>query len=417
MTEKIRTTVLSIGQCKDSPRIWIEGRYLEQAGFYRGSKINVQFQQSQILISLDNQGEKIISGKKTPIIDLNNQKIKESFNEDKSVRVVVYVGQIIITRTKQSQRKQLRLQDHSCGSIFSGAGLLDQAVKKSGYETKWGIELNEDYANMWQANHKGTMHNSSIEQIDYSELDQVELLVGGIPCEPFSIARRNQGNEMYEEHQNADLSMFFLMIVEAVNPRTIVLEEVPAYLKSGIGTATLNALKRMGYFVHTKTVSGLEHGELTVRKRAVIVATSDPDYKFPESTESKRTLGEILLDPNDSRCEWFTRETKSWLFDHWETQKAKGNNFNSQIITSDSTQIQAITKRYFAQQGSNPVVKHPTIPDTYRWLTLDEVKLIMGLDQSYDLGETKTLAGEALGQGVLVNVFKKIFDSLREISS
>jgi len=221
---------------------------------------------------------------------------------------------------------------------------------------------------------------------------------------------------MYEEHQNADLSMFFLMIVEAVNPRCIVLEEVPAYLKSGIGTATVNALKRMGYNVSVKVISGLEYGELTVRKRAVIVATTD-DYKFPEESKSDRTLGEILLKADDPRCEWFTRETKRWLFEHWDNQKAKGNNFNSQIITEDSTQIQAIKKRYFAQQGDNPVVKHPTLPDTYRWLTLSEVKIIMGLDESYDLGETKTIAGEALGQGVLINVFKKIFDSLKEIKN
>src|SRR3990172_3948495 len=230
---------------------------------------------------------------------------------------------------------------------------MDQSAKKSGYNSKWAIELNESYADMWQANHKGTMHNSSIEQIDYSELDQVELLIGGIPCEPFSIARRNQGNEMYEEHQNADLSMFFLMIVEAVNPRCIVLEEVPAYLKSGIGTATVNALKRMGYNVSVKVISGLEYGELTVRKRAVIVATTD-DYKFPEESKSDRTLGEILLKADDPRC---------------------------------------------------------------GWLTLSEVKIIMGLDESYDLGETKTIAGEALGQGVLINVFKKIFDSLKEIKN
>lgn len=414
--DKIRTTVLSIGQCKDHPRIWIEGRYLEQAGFYRGSKINVKFMEKQIQISLDNEGEKIISGKKTPIIELNNEKITESFNEEKSVRVVVYVGQIIITSTKQGQRKRLRLQDNSYGTVFSGAGLLDESAKKSGYNSKWAIEINEDYADMWQANHKGTMHNSSIEQVDYSELDHVELLIGGIPCEPFSIARRNQGNEMYEEHQNADLSMFFLMVVESVNPRSIVLEEVPAYLKSGIGTATINALKRMGYTVNVKVISGLEHGELTVRKRAVIVATTD-DYKFPEESKLERKLGEILLKADDPRCEWFTRETKSWLFEHWDNQKAKGNNFNSQIITEDSTQIQAIKKRYFAQQGDNPVVKHPTKPDTFRWLTLSEVKVIMGLDESYDLGETKTLAGEALGQGVLINVFKKIIDSLKEIKN
>jgi len=47
-------------------------------------------------------------------------------------------------------------------------------------------------------------------------------------------------------HENADLSFHFISLVEQVNPRTIVLEEVTPYLKSGIGIATMSALRRMG---------------------------------------------------------------------------------------------------------------------------------------------------------------------------
>ena len=415
--EKIRSTVLSIGENKTHPRIWIEGRYLDKAGFAKGSKIQVMYSKNQITIMLDTEAEKIVSGKKSPVIDINNEKITECFNKDKSVKVVVYVGQIIITRTKLNNRIESRLNDRSCASVFSGIGLMDQAAHKAGYNSKWGIELNDKYADLWQANNKGIMFNSSIEEINYSELDPVELLIGGIPCEPFSIARQNKNkNELYEEHQHADLSMFFLLVVEHVNPRTIVLEEVPAYIKSGIGTATINALKRMGYHVNVKIISGLEHGELTIRKRAVIVATTESPYEFPEEQTTDRTMKEILLSPDDPRCEWFTPESKSWVFDHWQTQKAKGNNFQSQQITENTKQVQAITKRYFAQQAANPVVKHPTKENTFRWLTIDEVKKIMGLDPDFYLGESKTTAGEGMGQGVLVNVFKKIIDKVRALN-
>jgi len=53
-------------------------------------------------------------------------------------------------------------------------------------------------------------------------------------------------------HENADLSFHFISLVEQVNPRTIVLEEVTPYLKSGIGIATMSALRRMGYYVTSK---------------------------------------------------------------------------------------------------------------------------------------------------------------------
>ena len=100
---------------------------------------------------------------------------------------------------------------------------------------------------------------------------------------------------------------------------------------------------------------------------------------------------------------------------HWERNAAKGNGFISQKLTPASTHVQAITKRYFSLQGDNPVVCHPTKPDVYRWLTIDEVKMIMGLPESYDLGGAKTTAGEIMGQGVLVDVFRQIIEAIAPV--
>ena len=80
--------------------------------------------------------------------------------------------------------------------------------------------------------------------------------------------------------------------------------------------------------------------------------------------------------------------------------------------------MQAITKRYFAGQGDNPVVKdtRPGREGWFRWLTLSEVKRLIGLPDQYDLGCTRTTAGEVLGQGVLVDVFHRIIRSVAPTS-
>jgi hypothetical protein len=92
----------------------------------------------------------------------------------------------------------------------------------------------------------------------------------------------------------------------------------------------------------------------------------------------------------------------------------KGNGFASQQITPDTAAVQAISKRYFAGQGDAPVVKdvRPGREGWFRWLTLSEVKAIMGLPSAYELGGTKTLAGEVMGQAVLVDVFTKIIGAV-----
>lgn len=407
--ELIRTSVTTIGENKGSPRIWQEGKYLEKAGFTQGCSIRITYQQDSILVQLDKQGDHIISKKKSvPVLDINNQKIGEVFDKEKKVQVIVRVAEILIKRTYRALKILKRKTDGSHADCFSGGGTMATAANKAGFKTKWAIEINKDYADIYQANHEGVMYNSSISEIDFDNIEPVELLTAGIPCEPFSIARQNQKDK--EIHENTNLSMYLLMIIERANPRTIILEEVPAYAKSQIGMATIQAIKELGYNVECKELSGTDFGELALRKRVAIVCTTNTTPKFPESIESVRRVSEILLNPEDPECKWWNRETKGWVFNHWEKQADKGNNFQSAQITGESDFVPAITKRYFAQQGSNPVVKHPTKEGTYRWFTLTEVKRLQGLPDDYDLGETLTLAGEVMGQGVLVNVFQKVME-------
>ena len=404
----LRTSILSITENKNSPRIWQECKILDKANFKIGQPIRITYLEDSIKIVTDPNGDHKVSKKRdVPVIDINNKKILDVFTLSKKVQVIIRYGEIEIKKTYTDNKISQRLNDNSSASVFSGGGLLDEAVKKSGYESKWAIELNEDYANVWQSNHKGVMHNCSVSEIDYDLLEPVSLLTAGIPCEPFSKARQNQKDQPF--HKNENLSMLILFVIKKTNPRTIILEEVPQYINSQIGMATIETLKQMGYNVECKMLKGTDYGELTVRNRVAIIATTPPNKpKFPKENPIDRTMKEILLSPEDPRCEWFTKETKSWIFKHWEEQKAKGNSFVSQQVTEETKQVQAITKRYFAGQGSNPVVKHPTKPNTFRWFTLLEVKRLMGLPDNYNLDKSKTLSGEILGQGILVNVFEKV---------
>ena len=408
MNQILRTSVLSIGENKGCKRIWQENNVLDIAGFHIGEPIRITYSSQAIRITPDVQGDHKVSKKRNvPVIDINNSKVGQVFDLCRKVQVIVKFGEITIRRTYTDNQIALRLNDDSVAGVFAGGGLLDQAAKQAGYKPKWAIEINEKYADIWQSNHKGTMHNCSIADIDLDLLESVSLLVAGIPCEPFSIARQNQHDQDF--HENENLAMFILFVIKKINPRTIILEEVPQFVNSQIGKATIKTLKEMGYNVECKLIKGTDHGELMVRKRVAIVATTPPqEPRFPAENQIPRRMGEVLLDVDDSRSEWVHIDEKQWLKKHWAEQIAKGNNFVSQVITAESDSIGAITRRYFAQQGSNPIVAHPTKPDVYRWLSIVEVKRLIGLPDDYDLGDTKTLAGEVMGQGVLVKVFQKV---------
>jgi site-specific DNA-cytosine methylase len=192
-----------------------------------------------------------------------------------------------------------------------------------------------------------------------------------------------------------------------VNPYTVVIEEVPAFLESGAGWILRHALTRMGYTVDARIMDPAEQGELTGRRRAVSVATSDVSIAWPAPKACSKRLAEILDATADA---WFDETSKPWLFKHWREQTARGNNFASQVLDGETTRVGCISKRYFAGQGDGAVVKHPTEAGKYRWLTLDEVRRLQGLPENYYLGESKTTAGEVLGQGVHVGMFRAVIE-------
>jgi hypothetical protein len=68
-----------------------------------------------------------------------------------------------------------------------------------------------------------------------------------------------------------------------------------------------------------------------------------------------------------------------------------------------------------AGQGDNPVVAHPTKPNTYRWFTLAELRRFHGVPSGYNLGTAKTTAGEIVGQGVVVDLFRQVIAANCEV--
>lgn len=421
-TETIRTSVLTIGENKGTPRLWIEGKYLDLAGFQEGRKVRTQYGDSEIVITLANEdGDHTVSGGRSrnrrPVLDYQNSDIIRAMKSAREVEVRTAYGQITITPAKSEVRRSSRRANGSCGSVFSGGGLLDEAAKQAGYQPTFGVEISPEFADVFQANHPGHMHCSCISEVNLRELPHVDLLTLGVPCEPFSQKRRNDGGTVRRkisgpaDHELADMSFWGLMVVDQCNPRTVVIENVPAYVESEIGQITMTALRRMGYAVDHRIIAGTEYGALTVRKRAVVIAATQA-IVWPEVEINVRTMRELLLPADHPECEWFhmSDPSKNWLFSHWAKQIAKGNGFASQQLTPETPAVQAISKRYFAGQGDAPVVKdvRPGREGWFRWLTLGEVKAIMGLPLVYDLGETKTFAGEVLGQGCLVDVFAKI---------
>lgn len=427
-----RFTTISLGHQRGHPRVWLEGKYLIRFGLTPGRKIAVEFADGHVLVRLDEQaGDRVVSAKRAgavPVIDIANERLVESLAGAATLEVRATHGRLVIRPARIARLRASRRMTPRAVSIFSGGGLLSEAARQAGFEVVGAVEANEAYADIYQTNHPGAMWNCSIEQVDFCAMaagGPVGLMEIGLPCEPFSAIRRlDRGGQkkrdaslVPEAHEFGDLVFWALKAIDAVNPHTIVCEEVPKFLDAGAGWIFRHALARMGYVVDARIVDPRDYGELTGRRRAVVVATSHERVEWPEPTPAARTMAEILEPvPEDSPL-WFNRTTKPWLYEHWEKQTAKGNGFEPPKILPTDAYVGTIKKRYFAGQGDNQVVQHPTKPDHHRWFTLAEVRRLHGLPEHYELGDAKTTAGEAIGQGVVVGLFARLISSVTRIGT
>jgi DNA (cytosine-5)-methyltransferase 1 len=431
----LRVAAANLGQHKGHSRLYLQGKYLSKAGFKPAEKIKMVISSDSIELIVDESGTTTISRKVKgetviPVIDILSDDLEKNLGNKLEVRVeqqkiVLKPNRIERAKTKRAKTKS----EMTCGSLFCGGGLLSLAAKESGYTENFGIEINQRYADVYSDNFpESKILNQSIHEVNASDIPDVDLLLIGLPCEPFSTARRSgkgyEKGSVPESHELGDMVFWALRVIDILNSRengytkNIVIEEAPNFLKSGAGNILMHALKRMGYNLFSSVMDSNEYGSIQSRKRSVIVATSG-NYIPPMESECTRTIADIL----ETRIEhdWFSRKTesKSWLYSHWDKQMKKGNGFTKGLIkSSEDNSIQTLKKRYLAGQGDSPVLAHEgntniDVEDhKHRWFTLNEITRLFEVNPDYILDVPKTIAGEILGQGVIVGLFKQVIDMI-----
>lgn len=416
----IRVMSAKLGIHRKNPRVWLEGQYLLRAGFEPSCMIEADFAPGRVTLRLSEQGSRRVSqkGQGRPVIDINSPALRDAFGEVETLQIIVRAGEIVLTPVRSDARRAARCRNGLEGSVFSGGGLLSKAAELAGFRPGFAIEINSAYADCYERNFpEAAMFNMSVGDVPLDELPQVELLTIGIPCENFTNirtitrdTREKRDRRAVPESQSidGDLTMWAALIIERVNPATVIIEEAKEWIDTGAGWMMRFFLQRLGYVVEARVIDAVDFGELMHRRRTVMIATSDERVSWPQRSESTRTLGDIFDGAEAVESEWFDSAKKSWYFEHCRKQKEKGNGFAGVTLTADSKSVKGVTKRYLAGRGENSVIAHPTKNGVFRFFTLSELRKLFGVPSDFILPDAKTVAGEIICQGVIVSLFKKI---------
>jgi DNA (cytosine-5)-methyltransferase 1 len=166
-------------------------------------------------------------------------------------------------------------------SIFSGGGGWEVGALAAGFRPLWGVELDEEAAEVHDANIPGDIHVGDVAQLDPRELSRPDVFCMSPPCQAWSEARRSAKRERCDAH----VGSVGLRFVAELAPRVVFLEEVPKYAKSRVFQDLVRGLREMGYSVRFRTFPSTHFGVSQKRPRLLMVASLDDIGRWPPAVE------------------------------------------------------------------------------------------------------------------------------------
>ena len=317
--------------------------------------------------------------------------------------------------------------------LFAGTGGLRLAFEANGCSCVYSSEWDKFAQKTYETNFH-EVPDGDIRELDASTLPDFDILVGGFPCQPFSIAgipiKHMLGKSIgFEDETQGTMFFEICRILKERRPRAFFLENVKNLKSHDHGhtyEVICKSLDDLGY-AHFDRIVDAQRYTPQHRERIVIMGFDkqrygeDIDFAIDDrldAPERKPLLRDVLI-PNDEVDEKYTLSDKTWgyLQEHAKRHKSKGHGFGYSIGNPDGYS-RTISARYgkdgseclIAQNGKNP-----------RKLTPREAARLQGFPDSFVFPVSDTQAYKQVGNAVCIPLMtalaKQLVSKLDEMES
>lgn len=300
--------------------------------------------------------------------------------------------------------------------LFCGIGGFRQAMEHAGGTCVFSCDKNKNARLTYQANY-GDEPAKNILTIKEEDIPPFDVLCGGFPCQPFSIAGKQRG---FDDTRG---TMFFEIarILKYHKPKAVFLENVDNLVRHDNGNTLkiiTNTLDELGYDVHYQVLSASDYGVAQVRKRIYIVCflkNLNVSFSFPKPFTSDLAI-EDFLDQNVDE-HYFISSPDIILYKP-DIKKRVHQTYRIGYIGNLGQ-----GRRIYSIKGLSPTTvvssRGPAgcteailINDRVRRLTPNEVRRILGFPEGFIFPVSERHAYEQLGNSVAVPVLKLIAEQI-----
>ncbi|MEQ2846467.1 DNA cytosine methyltransferase [Bilophila wadsworthia] len=302
-------------------------------------------------------------------------------------------------------------------SLFSGAGGLDLGLSQAGHNIVWANDIDKDAVATYRKNIGNDIVLADIKDIDINIIPHADVVVGGFPCQGFSLANLQRKVEDERNH----LYKFFYRIIKEKKPNFFIAENVKGILSLGKGTVInhiLNDFEEAGYRTTYYLVNMANYGIPQTRQRVIIVGKSislseKVKFIFPKETHSKN---------NQSGCKWISikealehypdpLEDNNYLNHIGSSYKVEYRNFTGHRQTDPNKPCPTILARGNGKGGVCAIPHY----NGKRRLTIRESATIQTFPEYFYFCGTMNSCYRQIGNAVPVKFAKLLGDELKRI--
>lgn len=153
------------------------------------------------------------------------------------------------------------------GSLFSGIGGMDLGLERAGMQCAWQVEIDPFCRKVLAKHWPDVMRYEDVRTVGKHNLEPVDLIAGGFPCQDIS----NAGKRAGIDGERSGLWSEYHRIICELRPRFVLVENVAALLNRGMGRV-LGDLSKSGYDAIWRVFSACEFGFPHSRERLFLIA-------------------------------------------------------------------------------------------------------------------------------------------------
>jgi modification methylase bsp6I len=305
--------------------------------------------------------------------------------------------------------------------FFSGVGGIELGFEQVGFDVIYSNEIDKNAAKTFLKNNNSKLVVDDIYNVKSNDIPNVDIIVGGFPCQAFSIAGYRKGFE----DERGEVFFQLARIIKDKMPRVIFIENVKNLVSHDNGNTfkvIKETLENYGYYLKTMVLNASEYGNIPQnRERVYIIGFLNKDdfenFDKIERLELKKSISDIVDFNKKVDEKYYYRKEKNIFYDELEKEITKKNTlyqWRRKYVRENKSNLCPTLTANMGTGGHNV----PLVLTKYgiRKLTPKECFLFQGYPSNFELPENLAQSHlyKQAGNSVVVPVIKRLAENIKK---